>query len=177
MDEEEEKQLKEMLQLETEDRRGMEGRRKSARTQSQSEQGVWVGCHVGRRLLIFSPSPSRQPLTPTKRGFSVPNDHMAEGGGGRGGREGGAEVAGLSDEAGEEGSVISETERKRMGRSYFIMHQIRKIHNLSLHPAPNATQLSLTPAKNTTASMERERKKRKVPKKPVRAPAAADGQN
>lgn len=63
-------------------------------------------------------------------------------------------MRGLSDEAREEGSVISETERKRMGRSYFIMHQIRKIHNLSLHPAPNATQLSLTPAKNITASME-----------------------
>lgn len=37
---------------------------------------------VGRWLLI-SPSPTRQPLTPMKRGFSVPNDHMAEGGEGR----------------------------------------------------------------------------------------------
>ena len=51
-----------------------------ARAQSQSEQRAWTGCHAGRWLLIFSPSPTRQPLTPMKRGFSVPNDHMAEGG-------------------------------------------------------------------------------------------------
>lgn len=40
-----------------------------------------------------------------KSGFSVPNDHMAEGGG-----DGGRELlglTGLSDEAGEEGSAIT----------------------------------------------------------------------
>lgn len=79
--------------------------------------------------------------------------------------EGGRAVVGvreLSDEAGEERSVRHRgSGRKR----YFIMHQIRKIHNLSLHPAPNATQLSLTPAKNITASEERRGKKEKVKKK------------
>lgn len=43
--------------------------------------------HVGRWLLI-SPSPTRQPLTPMKRGFSVPNDHMARGGDVCGGQRG-----------------------------------------------------------------------------------------
>lgn len=63
--------------IEERERRGC-GQR--ARAQSQSEQRAWTGCHAGRWLLIFSPSPTRQPLTPMKRGFSVPNDHMAEGG-------------------------------------------------------------------------------------------------
>lgn len=66
-----------------------------------------------------------------------------------------------------------------MGRGYFIIHQIRRIHNLSLHPARNATQLSLTPTKNITPSGKRGGEKKKNLKKQntVRAPAAADGQN
>lgn len=74
-------------------------------TESQSEQRAWTGCHVGRWLLISSPSPTRQPLTPMKRGFSVPNDHMAEGGGGRGRELVWVRGGGVSDEAGEEGSL------------------------------------------------------------------------
>lgn len=70
-------------------------------TQSHSEQRAWTEFNVGPWLLISSPLPTRQPLTPMKSGFSIPNDHMAEGdrgreevGGGRG-----------SGEAKEEGSV------------------------------------------------------------------------
>lgn len=64
---------------------------------------------------------------------------------------------------------------KRMGMGYFIMHQIRKIYNLSLHQAQYATQMSHPPQKNITPSEERGGKK--VQKKTVRDPAEADGQN
>lgn len=37
----------------------------------------WMPCWPMVADLLSSPS--RQPLTPMKRGFSVPNDHMAEG--------------------------------------------------------------------------------------------------
>lgn len=64
--------------------------------ESESDRKLAGGGHC-------SPSPTRQPLTPMRRGSSVPNDHMAEGRG-----EGGCLM-------GRRGR-ISETERKRMRR-------------------------------------------------------------
>lgn len=52
------------------------------------------------------------------------------------------------------------------------MHQISKIHNLSLHPAPNATQLSLTPAKISRRAWRGEEKKEKS-KKNCQSPSSS----
>lgn len=78
-----------------------------------------------------------------------------------------------------EGSV---TQRKWIRKGYFIMHQIRKIHNLPLHPVQNATQLSAPPQKKKkkiTPCKEKGGGRRKSIQKikTVRAPAAANRQN
>lgn len=64
-----------------------------------------------------------------------------------------------------------------MGRGYFIIHQIRKIHNLSLHPARNATQLRLTPTNITPSGKrgggERKNLKKKTKKKHCQSPSSS----
>lgn len=127
--------------------------------------------HVGRWLLI-SPSPTRQPLTPMKRGFSVPNDHMAGGGDVCGGWEGG------SVEASEEGSLRG-SGWEGVTSLYIKLEKFIIYHYIQPEMPPN---FASPPTKNITPSGKRgggERKnlKKKQKKNTVRAPAAADGQN
>ena len=99
----------------------------------------WTGCHVGWWLLISSPSPPDSlwhHWNVASLSLMTTWQNVVEVKGTGGGVGGGAVVW-----WGRRGR-ISETERKRMGRSYFIMHQIRKNHNLSLHPWKNKTKTS-----------------------------------
>lgn len=67
------------------------------------------------------------------------------------------------------GGLGSVRHRKRKGRSESIMHQIRKIHNLSLQQARNLHPTEPHPHKKPKTSHGAEQT--------VRAPAAANGQN
>lgn len=141
----------------TSGRKGYKGTRWTSRREEEGggrrvEAGGVLGLRVEAQGFDWMPrwpmaadllsSPSRQPLTPMKRGFSVPNDHMAEGdeelqrGGGGGGC------------SGQRGRIS--------GRSaVFIMHQIRRIHHLSSHQAQHATQLSLYLCRKTSRRVKR----------------------
>lgn len=117
---------------------------------------------VGQWLLI-STSPATQTLTPVKRGFSVPNDHMAGGGEGRVMEEGLMRPE-RKDQCRRRGSMVTSLCIKL--EKFIIYHYIQP------EMPPNCA-LPLWKTSHQVGGGERGEKLKK--KKTVTAPAAADG--